>query len=112
MHGSFLRSIYSDVLWMPGEPMKGDINTEHKRFPHYRGVFAFKEPEGALEAAMRAGEGSPWRLRAVGRVMLYGEVMEHEDGFRGSYAQVESIDMILPRIWSFRLPNLRILYRV
>ncbi len=68
-------------IWPPGEPMTGepsDYNTA--------GVHAWKTKRAALEYMNACNAG------VVGRVALWGEIIEHERGYRAQYAKVVSLD--------------------
>ena len=39
----------------------------------------------------------------IGQVALWGEVVEHEMGYRASYARIHSIDCVMPKFLEFAL---------
>lgn len=47
------------------------------------GIYAVKRGEDALHAFP-----TPHHMYVLGRVMLWGEIVEHEDGYRAEYAQI------------------------
>lgn len=116
-----LTSMYADQhVWAPHEPITG--NPSQKGAHHPVGVHAFKSEKAALEYAM------PYRTReltynqhsmqtrvrevvpvVIGRVALWGEVIEHEKGYRAEYAKVHSLDVPLG-ISAEELDRLRALY--
>lgn len=75
-----LKSVATSNIWAPGEPMVG--NVEHA------GVHAWKSASGALTYA--AGNQA-----LVGKVALWGTVVEHEDGYRAEYAKPVSIEFTM-----------------
>jgi hypothetical protein len=84
--GEFLTSVRKNAdghrpIWPPGEPMTGEPG-DHDTI----GVHAWKTKRAALEYLRLA------RLGVVGRVALWGEVVEHETGYRAQYAKVVSLD--------------------
>ncbi len=58
------------------------------------GVYAWKTKRAALEQ-MAHYEGG-----IVGRVALWGEVVEHERGYRAEFGKVVSLDYV--NVWAFR----------
>ncbi len=83
-----LASIHIDkTLWSPGAVVSGVVN-------NICGVHAFKSQQDAIDCAKSWAIPPP---TIVGQVALWGKVIEHEWGYRGSYARVHSIDrLILP----------------
>lgn len=126
-----LTSIYKrEHVWRPGEPMTGDVRGEY-------GVHAFKA--GAyLEQYIRSyrlhlaviraeremmaqcgygGAPMPPSVFAIGTVALWGEVIEHERGYRAEFAKIIAIDevqgssdpaLILRDLREKYLPSLRV----
>jgi len=98
-HDGRLRSLIQDnTYWEPGEAMTGDINKcIHFSFrgPHrFGGVYAFNYPEAAIDeykhlvVAIRGSAPGPSIVGLVlGTVKLWGEVVEHEKGYRASFAK-------------------------
>jgi hypothetical protein len=81
----YLYSGAVDKMWAPGVPMSGDVASA--------GIHAFKTTGVHLHDAARGyskGHGV-----AIGKVALYGEVVEHSLGYRAEYAMVESIDSVV-----------------
>lgn len=76
-HG-FLWSMATDAAWVPGETMTGDVT--------HTGVHAWKEVRGAVEYAV--GHSC---LVIVGQIKLWGDVIEHERGYRAENGKVDSI---------------------
>ncbi len=66
--------------WIPGEPVRGDPAAGY-------GVHAFKKKERAEYEACRA-DRVPW---AVGQVALWGDIIEHEGGYRAEFGSVHSL---------------------
>ena len=84
--GEFLTSVRKNAdghrpIWPPGEPMTGDPGDYNAA-----GVHAWKTKRAALEYLRLA------QLGVVGRVALWGEVVEHETGYRAQYAKIVSLD--------------------
>lgn len=68
------------TLWIPSEPMSGrgvDMKTTS-------GVHAFKRYADALNY-------TPYGIRAIGKVSLWGTVVEHETGYRGEFGRAAEI---------------------
>lgn len=87
--GDLLRSIYRrDVEWLPDGPMYGDVTAGF-------GVHAFKHVDDLLAYAYESlsytcRECTPAYL-ITGKVALWGEIVEHEKGYRAEYAKIISI---------------------
>jgi hypothetical protein len=85
-----LKSYSRDTIWHPGKPMYGLPQDDG-----VAGVWAFKERRRATRKAAenrRDHGGYAW-----GTVALWGEVIEHEYGWRGEYARIVSLDgVVLP----------------
>lgn len=93
-----LRSLYQDeVVWRPGQTMTGDVG----RDGHGVGVHAYKETSAEATRLFREYVGS-YSLVAIykgddiiiGRVKLWGDVVEHEHGYRAEFAKIISLDEV------------------
>ena len=79
--GDYLHSVVAAKPWTPGEPMSGDPATGY-------GIHAYKGPHGPmLDGYAQKGNG-PW---VIGEVALWGEIIEHEEGYRAEFARVHSL---------------------
>lgn len=102
-HG-YLMSFGMDEVWPPDEPMTGTPG-DHD----YCGVWAFKTKRMALKKMVSNGNN-----HAYGSVAMWGEVVEHELGYRAEFAKVISInDLVqdIPIVPSFSTMFLRKLNR-
>jgi hypothetical protein len=79
-------SVVRMVVWPPSEPMTGDVVAG-------LGVFSWKS-KSAARSYGRAQYSTGDRL-VMGSIKIWGEVVEHEDGYRAEYAQIESIDEVV-----------------
>ncbi len=81
-----LASIHIDkTLWSPGAVVSGVVN-------NICGVHGFKSQQDAIDCA------KSWTIpppTIVGQVALWGKVVEHEFGYRASFANVHSIDHLI-----------------
>lgn len=94
-----LKSYSRPTFWQPKVPMTG-TPSDHKD----DGIWAFKDKNRAIRKALEAPSyysllnfnqepGAPAKPVVVwGSVKLYGEVVEHQDGYRASAASIVSID--------------------
>jgi hypothetical protein len=82
VHG-YLQSVTAGTIWLPGEVMIGVVG-EHDN----RGVHAFKTRTGAVQflVASRGAE------LAYGSIRLWGDVIEHENGYRAERGRLLSIE--------------------
>ena len=108
-----LASIHIDkTLWFPGAVVSGVVDA-------ICGVHGFKSQQDAIDCVKSLAIPPP---TIVGQVALWGKVIEHELGYRASYACVHSLDILFPqtrvfrpwfRLWrGRRLHKLRELYNV
>lgn len=84
----YLQSYSAQYTWVPG------IAAEGKPGDHDGGgLWAFKDPAKALHKLLEQHVPS-----AIGSIWMYGDVVEHSDGYRSQYAMVRSIeDVHTPR---------------
>ncbi len=98
MHNGFLRSYSQDVTWAPKQPMLGkpsDYGSD--------GIWAFKDKSRAInkmleshqESTLSKYRASNEKYTVYGSVHLYGDVVEHDDGYRASAAKIVSLDDII-----------------
>lgn len=78
-----LASVTAWKVWQPDEPMQGDVK--------YWGVHAFKDRETALAEFGRL----PGCV--IGSVEMWGEIVEHEHGWRAEFARVKSLDVFVDK---------------
>lgn len=84
---NLLGAAHRKNIWMPGERMEGDISRN--------GVFAFKDsPESLpyLYDYIRDMKKCRHTHIVLGTVKLWGEIMEHEFGYRAQYGKIASLD--------------------
>lgn len=89
VQGLRLRSLYQPEIWEPGVPMVGD--------PETKGVHAFKTAYETFREVRDAEVYSRWNTVeqiAIGKVDLWGAVIEHERGYRAEFARVTAIDSV------------------
>ena len=68
--------------WSPTEPMQGDPAAGY-------GVHAYKGPHGpVLDSYVTSSSPELW---VIGEVALWGDIIEHEDGYRAEFARVHSL---------------------
>ena len=89
INNGFLWSTAAGRAWAPGEPMKAE--------PHHLkeglGVYSFKERSKCIEEFGGEWVSYPEGV-AFGTIQVWGEIVEHETGYRSEYAAVLSIDYI------------------
>lgn len=74
-----LRSVATDFVWLPKQPVEGDVLAGF-------GIHAYKDAYGPVHDGYAGGQ------YVVGQVALWGDVVEHEKGYRAQYASVRSLD--------------------
>jgi hypothetical protein len=97
----WLRSVYmQDYVWLPDEPASGDVKTH--------GIYSFRDAIRS-EAEYSYGYGADAdRLLLFGKVKIWGEVVEHEAGYRSQFGKIVSLDYGDPEL----LEKFRKIYRV
>lgn len=80
----FLHSMSAGVVWAPGEPMEGKTKSTQE----HCGVYAFKTAKDFLT---QVGDA----LDIYGRVALWGDIIEHEIGYRAQFAKIIGLDHFL-----------------
>jgi hypothetical protein len=97
----FLDSVFVTYTWRPGVFERSSCKRrEYDRSGYYEnfGYHAFKERDRAeREASMY----THWWPCVIGSVAMWGEVIEHEHGWRSEYAAVRSIIKISGDIGSW-----------
>jgi len=85
-----LKSMAVNTIWAPNEPMDGDVRS--------LGVHAFKKQRDAIAYGLEYNVPS-----IVGQIKLWGEVIEHQDGYRAEFGAIESLDLVInKRFWKAR----------
>jgi hypothetical protein len=72
--------------------------------PHSCGIHAFKAREDALAfpstwESLRFAHGVYPEHYVIGRVSLWGRVVEHERGYRAEVAYPSALELLLPQEW-------------
>jgi hypothetical protein len=93
-----LRSMFiSDYVWEPDRPASGDVQVH--------GVYSFRNVIRSKEEYRHAAGTGPFLF---GKVKLWGEVVEHEWGYRSEFARIISLDYGDPAL----LEKFRLIYGV
>ena len=93
-----LRSVFvPDYIWEPDKPASGNVRMH--------GVYSFRHVIRSREDYGHAVDGGPLLF---GKVRLWGEVVEHEWGYRSQFARIISLDYGDPEL----LEKFRLIYRV
>lgn len=126
--GPTLCSLAHRFLWEPNATIEGNLTECVNNYafnPVFGGVYAFREFSGLMteiaEAQLYAWlmrrhkgpfiEQHTWLGFAHGTVKLWGETVEHETGYRASFAKLTSIDSFIG-VDGFDLAALRQRYGV
>lgn len=107
----YLQSMTHTFVWPHGSTIEGDINQivwKHKHWPDrdiYGGIYAFDTQDRLDEEIIKYDSnkfpGVDYDIDelclafAYGKVKLWGEVVQHEKGYRASFAKVASIDGLI-----------------
>lgn len=95
VYGGYLKSCTNATVWPTTEPLKASAAPDGTG----PGIYAFRTAQDAIND--RAG-------MILGRVMLWGTVVEYERGYTAEYAKIVSLDRAQDG-WG-DLPHLRTLY--
>ncbi len=86
LSGDSLTSVYQDQhMWWPGEPMTGDSTKRDE------GVYSFKKKSELLHYLRSF---NPVGRLVVGKVNIWGNVVEHKLGYRSEYAEITEIHLV------------------
>ena len=80
--GTIRSVVYDNYLWLPGGIQFDPEKSVYEGF----GFHAFKDMHDALEQFHHL-----YTLVIFGEVYLWGEVIEHENGYRAQYAKIKKI---------------------
>lgn len=83
MGNGWLKAVSADKIWIPGETMEGDVERH--------GIHCFKHP-AYVDDAFGSGK------YVGGTIEIWGEIIEHEKGYRAQFARIKSLNMI----WGFK----------
>jgi|SRR6516164_6359958 hypothetical protein len=95
----FLHSVQMrDYIWLPDKPASGDVKTH--------GVYSFRH-------TIRSMGEYGYNARGVllfGKVKIWGEIVEHEAGYRSQFGKIISLDHGAPKLLEkfrriYHLPN-------
>jgi hypothetical protein len=94
-----LHSVYMrDYVWHPDEPASGDVRTH--------GIYSFRDAiRSKYEYTYTSLDNGPLLF---GKVKIWGEVVEHEAGYRSQFAKIVSLDYGDPEL----LEKFRKIYRI
>jgi len=90
--------LMSDYVWHPDKPASGDVRTH--------GIYSFRKviksmADYGYDAAMRGPI-------LFGKIKIWGEIVEHEAGYRSEFAKIVSLDYGHPEL----LEKFRKIYKV
>lgn len=80
-----LWSLHRHHIWLPGEAETGHVGED------IGGIYAFKSRSRAVSEA----HGDWTTPIAIGSVALWGDAVEHTDGWRAEYGRLLSIDQVI-----------------
>ena len=93
LHSVFMR----DYVWHPDDPASDDVKTH--------GIYSFRD-------AVRSREDYGYNVHdgplLFGKVKIWGEIVEHEAGYRSEFGKIVSLDFGHPEL----LEKFRKIYRV
>lgn len=113
-----LASLTNKTVWKPGQaleagiqPLKYALNPPMDSVQNGYGVMAFKQRHDAIEIARDIiSDGFASALYAVvGQVSLWGDVVEHERGYRAQFAQPKSFDNLVYYYVPLKMPPDRLM---
>lgn len=87
LKNGYLYSMFANHVWSPGQVEVGTPNDG-------TGIHAFKTVGQAM--ANYGHSGSEPEPLIIGKVLLWGDVIEHERGYRAEFASIASLDEMVP----------------
>jgi len=92
-----LVSAYQDTPWVPGEVLEAHALQDFDHSGGRTGIHAWKSLFEVVDYAQgllqeQSVGGVPVAGVAIGKIRLWGDVVEHERGYRAQFARVHSID--------------------
>ena len=92
-----LHSVYMrDYVWLPDEPASGDVKTH--------GIYSFRD----VIRSKQDYDYNAYGVLLFGKIKIWGEVVEHEEGYRSEFGKIISLDYGPPEL----LDKFRKIYRV
>jgi hypothetical protein len=92
-----LHSVYMrKYVWRPDEPASGDVKTH--------GIYSFRD----VIRSKQEYSYNAYGVLLFGRIKIWGEVVEHEAGYRSQFGKIISLDYGDPAL----LDKFRKIYRV
>ena len=77
-----LHSVHrEDYVWHPEQPASGDVR--------FHGIYSFKQVIRTRDQYGYPTSDGPFLF---GSVKIWGEIVEHEDGYRSQFARIASLD--------------------
>jgi hypothetical protein len=90
--------LMSDYVWDPDEAASGDVRTH--------GIYSFRN---VIKSMSEYGyDASVYGPILFGKIKIWGEIVEHEAGYRSEFAKIVSLDYGDPEV----LEKFRKIYRV
>jgi hypothetical protein len=87
-----------DYVWHPDKPASGDVRTH--------GIYSFRS---VIRSSQEYGYYiDPRGPLLFGKVKIWGEIVEHEDGYRSEFGKIASLDFGDPEL----LERFRRIYRL
>lgn len=84
-HNGNLWSLHREFMWEPHDVIQGYVGEDQG------GIYAFKNKSRAMTEAISDSRNSPI---VVGSVMLWGDAIEAQNGWRAEYAKIVSLDRL------------------
>jgi hypothetical protein len=83
-----LHSVYKqEYVWDPEQPASGDVR--------FHGIYSFKR---VITCREQYGYSLSGDRLVFGSVKIWGEIVEHEDGYRSEFARIASLDYGHPEL--------------
>ena len=84
-------------MWHPEQPASGDVR--------FHGIYSFKY---VIDSRKQYGYPTTPGIFLFGSVKIWGEIVEHEEGYRSEFARIVSLDYGDPEL----LEKFRAIYRI
>jgi hypothetical protein len=80
--------LMQDYVWDPDEPASGDVRTH--------GIYSFRNVVRSKEEYSYSLSDNG--LLLFGKIKIWGELVEHENGYRSQFAKLLSLDSGAPEL--------------
>lgn len=91
-----LTSLAHPLVWVPGRPVYGNVDEVISSYHQILGgVYSYLTSAGLAHELLYWPRVAPGRALVAGTIKMWGEVVEHREGYRAEYAKVHSLRAVV-----------------